>query len=324
MEFAIVTPVKDCVRTIDETVLSVVSQPGAFSIEYHVQDGGSVDGTLGKLDAWKRRLESESASFPIGCRAVRFSYDSAPDGGMYAALNKGFARLSGDVMGWINGDDRLQPGALATAMAVLTQFPEVQWLGGRHAYIDPVGSQVAVLDVMPYARQLLEAGLYEGRRIVFLQQEGVFWRRALWQTCGSRVDESLRYAGDFELWCRFAGAAEYVSVDSVLGVFRVREGQATNDPAAYYAEVDRLFAGARGSIREELWKRFQGARRSGKAPAGIDFSGAVVAYDTFTRRWTLSRRSCFDACTPRHDVLRRSFRMLARLWLARRNAPEKG
>jgi hypothetical protein len=243
---------------------------------------------------------------------------------MYAGLNKGFARLSGDVMGWINGDDRLQPGALATAMAVLTQFPEAEWLGGRHAYIDTVGSQVALLDVMPYARQLLEAGLYEGRRIVFLQQEGVFWRRALWQKCGSRVDESLRYAGDFELWCRFAGAAEYVSVDSVLGVFRVREGQATNDLATYYAEVDRLFAGARGESREELWKRLQGARRSGKAPAGIDFSGSVVTYDTFTRRWTLTRRSCLDVGVQRHDALRRGFRMLARLWLARQNAQEKG
>jgi glycosyltransferase involved in cell wall biosynthesis len=322
VRFAIVTPVKNCVGTIDETVLSVVSQIGPFSIEYHVQDGGSVDGTVEKLEGWRRRLESEG--LPIGCKAVRFSYDSAADDGMYVGVNRGFAQVSGDVMGWINGDDRLQPGALATAMAVMTQFPESQWLGGRHAYIDAVGSQVAVLDVMPYARQLLEAGLYEGRRIVFLQQEGVFWRRALWQKCGSRVDEKLRYAGDFELWCRFAGVAEYVSVDSVLGVFRVREGQATSDLAAYYAEVDRLFAGARRNIREELWKGFQRARRSGKAPAGIDFSGAVVTYDTFTRRWTLARRSCFDVCTPRHDLLRRSFRMLARLWLARRNAPEKG
>jgi glycosyltransferase involved in cell wall biosynthesis len=322
MQFAIVTPVKDCVRTIDETVLSVVSQPGTFSIEYHVQDGGSVDGTLEKLDAWKRLLDS--GRFPIGCRAVRFSHDSAPDGGMYAALNRGFSRLSGDVMGWINGDDRLQPGALATAVAVLTQFPETQWLGGRHAYIDAAGSLVAILDVMPYPRPLVEAGFYEGRRLVFLQQEGVFWRRALWQKGGSRLAEDLRYAGDFELWCRFAAAAEYVSVDSVLGVFRVREGQATNDLAAYYAEVDRLFAGARGERREELWKKFQEARRSGKPPVGIDCSGSVVAYDGVTRRWTLTRRSCLDGGPPRPGALRWGLRMLDRLWLARQGAQEKG
>jgi len=322
MRFAIVTPVKDCVSTIDEAVLSVVSQPGPFSIEYHVQDGGSVDGTLEKLTAWKRLLDS--GSFPIACRAVRFSHDSAPDGGMYAGLNNGFARLSGDVMSWINGDDRLQPGALATAMAVLTQFPEAQWLGGRHAYIDAAGSQVALLNVMPYSRRLVEAGLYEGRRIVFLQQEGVFWRRALWQKCGSRMDEGLRYAGDFELWCRFAAAAEYVSVDSVLGEFRVREGQATNDLTPYYGEVDRLFAGARGAQREELWKSFQEARRSGKAPAGIDLSGSVVTYDGARRRWILTRRSCVDAGAQRPGALRRGFRMLAGRWLARPNAQEKG
>jgi glycosyltransferase involved in cell wall biosynthesis len=319
---AIVTPVKNCVRTIDETVLSVVSQIGAFSIEYHVQDGGSADGTVEKLEGWRRRIES--AGFPIGCKAVRFSYDSAVDDGMYAGLNRGFAQVSGDVMGWINGDDRLQPGALATATAVMTQFPESQWLGGRHAFMDALGSQVALLDVMPYARRLLEAGLYEGRRIVFLQQEGVFWRQALWQKCGGRLDERLRYAGDFELWCRFAGATEYVSVDSVLGVFRVREGQATNDLAAYYAEVDCLLAGARRDRREDLWKMFHEARRSGRAPDGVDFSGSVVTYDTVTRRWILTRRPCFDVGPQPREVLSRGFKMLARLWLARQNVPKKG
>lgn len=320
MRFAIVTPVKDCVSTIDEVVLSVVSQPGPFSIEYHVQDGGSVDGTLERLTAWTRRLDS--GSFPIACREVRFSHDSAPDGGMYVGLNNGFARLSGEIMTWINADDRLQPGALATAMAVLTQFPETQWLGGRHAYIDVAGSQVAILNVMPFPRQLLEAGLYEGRRIVFLQQEGVFWRRALWQKCGSRMDEGLRYAGDFELWCRFAEVAEYVSVDSVLGVFRVREGQATNDLTSYYAEVDRLFAGARATQREALWKSFQEARRTGIAPVGIDLSGSVVTYDGARRRWILTRRSCLDGDAPRPGALRRAVRLLTRRLFARPDAQE--
>src|SRR5262245_39032679 len=168
LRVAIVTPVKNCAETIDEAVHSVVSQVGSFSLEYHVQDGGSSDGTTDKLDAWRRRFEA--GTFPIGCEAVRFTYESAADNGMYSGLNKAFAWVSGDVMGWINADDRLQPGALATVTALMKQFPATQWLGGRHAYIDTAGSQVAVLDVMPYARSLLEVGLYEGRRIVFLQQ----------------------------------------------------------------------------------------------------------------------------------------------------------
>jgi glycosyltransferase involved in cell wall biosynthesis len=317
LRVAIVTPVKNCAETIDEAVHSVVSQIGPFSIEYHVQDGGSADGTADKLEAWRRRFEV--GTFPIGCEAIRFTYESAADNGMYSGLNKGFARMSGDVMGWINADDRLQPGALATATALMRQFPATQWLGGRHAYMDALGSQVAVLDVMPYARSLLEAGLYEGRRIVFLQQEGVFWRRELWEKCGGRVEERLRYAGDFELWCRFAEVAEYVSVDTVLGVFRVRVGQATNDLAAYYAEVDGLFAGARREHRENLWEKAREAQRTGRRFDDLDFSGPVVTYDTVARHWTLTRRPCFAVASQLPGGPRRWIRALARRLLTRQN-----
>jgi hypothetical protein len=262
--------------------------------------------------------------FPLGCREVRFSFESAADAGMYAALNRGFARVAGDVMSWINGDDRLQPGALATVLAVLTSYPETEWLGGRHAYINGEGSQVALLEVMPFARPLVEMGLYENRRIVFLQQEGVFWRRELWEKCGSRLDDTLRYAGDFELWCRFAGHAEYVSVDTVLGVFRVHQAQATDDLSLYYREVDALLVGDRKRRREELWALFREARRLGRAPISIDLSGPVVTYDKLTRCWTLSRRSCLGDFSPRDGPLSRRIRMLAHLWLSRRKAAQKG
>ena len=56
MRFTIVTPVLNGEKFLDQTILSVVSQAGPFSIRYHIQDGGSKDATLKLLAAWKARL----------------------------------------------------------------------------------------------------------------------------------------------------------------------------------------------------------------------------------------------------------------------------
>src|SRR6516165_1477242 len=90
--FLVVTPAFQSARFIDDTILSVVSQQGDFRIRYHVQDGGSSDGTLAALERWAATLES--GAFPLLCAGVTFSFCSEPDGGMYDAINRGFAHLN--------------------------------------------------------------------------------------------------------------------------------------------------------------------------------------------------------------------------------------
>jgi glycosyltransferase involved in cell wall biosynthesis len=75
MRFAIVTPVFNGEKFLDQTVLSVVNQAGPFTIRYRVQDGGSKDETLQILAAWKSRLARD---FPVFCEGIEFSYASEP------------------------------------------------------------------------------------------------------------------------------------------------------------------------------------------------------------------------------------------------------
>ena len=56
----ITTPCLNSFETINQTIRSIVSQSGNFSIRYHIQDGGSHDGTLQKLEEWGHRLEEGS------------------------------------------------------------------------------------------------------------------------------------------------------------------------------------------------------------------------------------------------------------------------
>ncbi|WP_137143672.1 hypothetical protein [Azospirillum brasilense] len=52
------SPLLDSAAFIDDTVASVLSQSGDFEIVYHVQDGGSRDGTLERLEHWQACLEN--------------------------------------------------------------------------------------------------------------------------------------------------------------------------------------------------------------------------------------------------------------------------
>ena len=87
--FTIVTPTLNSEDFLDETIASVVTQAGDFSIRYHIQDGGSKDGTLAIIEAWQARLTP--GALPVRCRGITFSFTVSKDGGMYQAMKRAFA-----------------------------------------------------------------------------------------------------------------------------------------------------------------------------------------------------------------------------------------
>jgi hypothetical protein len=46
----------------------------------------------------------------------------------YAAINKGFDKTSGEIMGWLNSSDLYFPWTLSTVREIFEKFPEVQWI----------------------------------------------------------------------------------------------------------------------------------------------------------------------------------------------------
>jgi hypothetical protein len=253
--FTVVTPAFHAERFLDATIGSVVSQSGRFRLRYHVQDGGSTDGTVAALERWTERLQS--GLFPAQCDALEFSYSVAPDCGMYDAIQSGFAHCgieSGSCMTWINADDILMPGALACAARLFREFPDVQLMGGIPCQIDEEGVLNRIHGEQLYPRTTLTAGLHDGRHLPFVMQEGTFWRAELWQRTGG-VRTDLRLAGDFDLWRRFAAETAYVSVDTILAAHRRRSGQLTESATAYYAELDTLME-EHLEERDQEWERY--------------------------------------------------------------------
>jgi hypothetical protein len=202
-KIALVTPVFNSARYLEATIRSVLSQ-GYPNLEYVIADGGSTDGSVEIIRKYESQLHA---------------WVSEPDRGMYDAINKGFARTSGEAtggaMGWISATDLLHAGSLFVVGSVFRAFPEVEWITGRPTGFSDEGMAVETLRLRQWSRMRFLAGANR-----YIQQESTFWRRSLWDRAGGRVEDARRSASDFELWVRFFRFAKLYPVDALIGGFR--------------------------------------------------------------------------------------------------------
>jgi glycosyltransferase involved in cell wall biosynthesis len=217
---SLVTPTLDSARFVEATVCSVLDQ-GYERLEYAVQDGSSRDETLEILGRYRTRLASIA---------------SAPDRGQSEALNRGFARTTGEVMAYLNADDLLLPGALHYVGAFFGTHPDVDVVYGHRVLIDATGAEIGRWVLPPHEDRAL---LWED----YVPQETVFWRRRIWDRAGARFDERLQFAMDWDLLLRFRRAgARFRRVPRFLGAFRIHADQKTSAQMAVLgqAEIARL------------------------------------------------------------------------------------
>ena len=191
-------------RFIDSTLRSVLDQ-GYEDLEYMVIDGGSTDDTLAVV----RRHEARLAYWV-----------SEPDKGQTDALIKGFARCSGDVMGWLCSDDLLLPGALSTVGRFFAEHPEVDWVFGDALWIDAAGQPLRPKKEMPWSRTVF---LFDHN---YLAQPSVFWRRSLYERVGG-LQRQWNLAMDADLWLRFARAGRQRHLAQYLSCMRYYPEQKT-------------------------------------------------------------------------------------------------
>jgi glycosyltransferase involved in cell wall biosynthesis len=197
---ALVTPVFNSGKYVEQTIRSVLAQEYP-NLDYFIVDGGSTDNTLDVIHKYENLISG---------------WISEPDKGMYDALNKGFARTSGEVMGWISATDMLHVGGLSVVGSVFRDLPQIEWITGRPTLFNEEGMTVGFEGLPRWSRYRFLAGANR-----YIQQESTFWRRSQWERAGSRVDSSRRNAADFELWVRFFRHTRLYPVDALIGGYRV-------------------------------------------------------------------------------------------------------
>lgn len=182
---SIVTPSYQHARYLAATMDSVLNQTYP-KIEYIVIDGGSSDGSIDIIRA----------------RADRLAYwESEPDRGQTDAINKGFARATGQIMAWLNSDDTYEPEAVAQAVAYLTDHPEVGLVYSEANFIDEHGRVIGRFPAAQTDYTRLRRGY------VHIPQQAAFWRADLFRKVGP-LDENLYFAMDYDLWCKLAAVSE--------------------------------------------------------------------------------------------------------------------
>lgn len=203
---SIVMPSFQQVEFLDEAVRSVLDQEGV-DVELLVMDPGSTDGSRELL----QRLRDTYGD--------KLQLHFSPDDGQADAVNRGMVLARGKILGWLNSDDRLRPGALRRIVDLL-DASDPRWLYGRCGMID-AGGQVISAYIVWYKN-------LRGRRFSFcklltedfIPQMATFWNRPLWLAAGG-LDKERHLAMDYDLFLRFAARCEPLVVTAYLADFRV-------------------------------------------------------------------------------------------------------
>jgi len=185
LTISMVTPSFNQAQFLEECIDSILGQ-GYPKLEYIVMDGGSTDGSAKIIKKYEKHLKY---------------WQSKKDDGQYWAVDKGFQMTSGSIMTWLNSDDRLFPYTFKLMAELFSADENRHWITGLINHIDAKSKMTFIAkDAPKYSRFKYLCKEYANP---FIQQEGTFWSRRLWEKSGGYISTEYKLAGDLELWTRF-------------------------------------------------------------------------------------------------------------------------
>jgi glycosyltransferase involved in cell wall biosynthesis len=202
-KITIITPSFNQADFIDRTIRSVLGQSYP-TLEYIVMDGGSTDRTLEILRQYENRL----------------IWYSEKDRGQSHAINKGLAMATGEIIGYINSDDYLEPSALFKVGKFFATHPDADWLTGKCRIVNEKGNEIRKI-VTDYKNFLLT---FKSYKIVLvlnpISQPATFWRKKVSDEIGE-FNESIHLTMDYDYWLRIARQYKLYAYKEYLACFRM-------------------------------------------------------------------------------------------------------
>jgi glycosyltransferase involved in cell wall biosynthesis len=251
---SVVTPSYNQAHFLEDTLRSV-QQQNHGNVEHWVIDGESTDETLEILECFEGETKDDE------------SYDlrwiSESDRGQSHAINKGFDRAEGDIVGWLNSDDMYFDVHTLESVEQAFRESRAKVVYGDDVLVGPENTFLRVDHKYDYSRERL-------LRSCYICQPALFFHRDVLEK--HRLDESLEYAMDYEFWLRLSKAYDFHHVDRILAADRNHtDRKILTDREALIPERESIqrrhgqsFAVAYwlGRVADKLysgWNRLQGA-----------------------------------------------------------------
>ena len=225
---SIVTPSFNQGKFLAETIESVISQSGDFCVDYVIVDGGSTDSSVDIIKKFDRLLRQRE--WPVACRGITYRWLSEKDRGQSDALMKGFRMAEGELLAWLNSDDLYLPGALQTAALYFTAHPDTGLLYGDALYCDATGADIGRYRTEPFDFDKLAW-------FNFICQPSTFFRKDVFTQVGG-LDETLRFAMDFDLWLRIGRRFPCSYLPRVLSTYRLHPDSKTVSDETLFANCE--------------------------------------------------------------------------------------
>jgi glycosyltransferase involved in cell wall biosynthesis len=197
---SIVVPSYNHERYLPEAIDSVLAQDYP-SIELIVIDDGSTDGSRAVLERY----------------GDRFHWETQPNQGQVATLNRAWLMSKGDILGYLSADDVLMPGAVSAAVACLESHPDAVLAYCDFNLIDPHSAVVRRVRTPEFDYREMLTGM------VCPPGPGAFFRRSAFEKAGT-WHTGFRQMLDYEYWLRLGLHGRFVRIPRVLAAYRVHPG----------------------------------------------------------------------------------------------------
>jgi len=198
---SIVTPSLNQGAYIEENIKSVINQKYPH-FEHIIIDGGSTDGTIDILKKYHH-----------------VKWVSERDNGQSEAINRGFKMAKGEIIGWLNSDDRYEPNALLTIVQELNRAEQKYVVFGDCYAIDEQGNRIGYFKGnLPHPKDWFKYWDKEYR----IPQPSVFFYKEILRKTGY-LDEDIHYVMDDEFWLRIREHYQFHYIHKPLACARIHD-----------------------------------------------------------------------------------------------------
>ena len=209
-KISIVIPSLNKASLIKETLESIVTQ-NYPDLEIIIQDGGSMDGTLGIIKKYAKKYPKVIA------------WESGEDRGQVDAINKGLKKATGEIFTYLNADDVYEKGSLYAVGEFFAKNPKALWVAGKGDMIDEKGKEISQW-ITSYKNFLLTINYYPLLLIVnYLMQPSVFISRNAYEEYGPFTGTKTGVM-EYDLWLKLGKVEMPKVLDKTLSSFRIYKG----------------------------------------------------------------------------------------------------